>query len=80
MLHGLDGAELVLRQIEPELVQRPLRVDLRRLGAEHSGDLPGWRTFITAKLESVDPREEIFTPRSDCERMAEGMVEIFART
>ena len=49
-------------------------------GFSHSGDLPGWRTFITAKVESVDPREESFTPRSDCDRMAEGMVEIFART
>jgi hypothetical protein len=48
-------------------------------GFSHSGDLPGWRTFINAKVESVDPREETFRPRSDGERMAEGMVEVFAR-
>ena len=73
------------RVVEPHLVGihqagEPMVAAFQTGGFSHSGDLPGWRTFITTKVESVDPREETFTPRSDCERMAEGMVEIFART
>ena len=73
------------RVVEPHLVGiheagEPMVAAFQTGGFSHSGDLPGWRTFITTKVESVDPREEKFTPRSDCERMAEGMVEIFART
>jgi hypothetical protein len=73
------------RVVEPHLVGiheagEPMVAGFQTGGFSHSGDLPGWRTFITTKVESVDPREETFTPRSDCERMAEGMVEIFART
>ena len=73
------------RIVEPHLIGiheagEPILAAFQTGGFSHSGDLPGWRTFITTKVESVDPREEIFTPRSDCERMAEGMVEIFART
>jgi len=73
------------RVVEPHLVGiheagEPMVAAFQTGGFSHSGDLPGWRTFITAKVESVDAREETFTPRSDCERMAEGMVEIFART
>ena len=73
------------RVVEPHLVGihaagEPMVAAFQTGGFSHSGDLPGWRTFITTKVESVDPREETFTPRSDCERMAEGMAEIFART
>jgi hypothetical protein len=73
------------RVVEPHLVGiheagEPMVAAFQTGGFSHSGDLPGWRTFITTKVESVDPREETFTPRSDCERMAEGMVEFFART
>jgi hypothetical protein len=73
------------RVVEPHLVGihaagEPMVAAFQTGGFSHSGDLPGWRTFITTKVESVDPREERFTPRSDGERMAEGMVEIFART
>jgi hypothetical protein len=73
------------RVVEPHLVGihqagEPMVAAFQTGGFSHSGDLPGWRTFITAKVESVDPREETFTPRSDGERMAEVMVEIFART
>ena len=73
------------RVVEPHLVGiheagEPMVAAFQTGGFSHSGDLPGWRTFITTKVESVDPRDETFTPRSDCERMAEGMVEVFART
>ena len=73
------------RVVEPHLVGiheagEPMVAAFQTGGFSHSGDLPGWRTFITTKVESVDPREETFTPRSDGDRMAEGMVEVFART
>ena len=48
-------------------------------GFSHSGDLPGWRTFITSKIDSVEARSETFTPRSDYNRTAGGMLEVFAR-
>jgi hypothetical protein len=72
------------RVVEPHLVGiheagEPMVAGFQTGGFSHSGDLPGWRTFITTKVESVDPREETFRPRSDSERMAEGMVEVFAR-
>jgi hypothetical protein len=72
------------RVVEPHLIGihvagEPMVAAFQTGGFSHSGDLPGWRTFITTKVESVDPREETFTPRSDCDRMAEGMVEVFAR-
>ena len=72
------------RVAEPHLVGiheagEPMVAAYQTGGFSHSGDLPGWRTFITTKVESVEPQEERFTPRSDCERMAEGMVEVFAR-
>ena len=72
------------RVVEPHLVGihengEPMAAAFQTGGFSHSGDVPGWRTFITTKVESVDPRDETFAPRSDCERMAEGMVEVFAR-
>ena len=73
------------RVVEPHLIGiheagEPIVAAFEVGGFSHSGDLPGWRTFITTKVESVDLREETFTPRGDCDRMAEGMVEVFART
>ena len=73
------------RVAEPHLLGiheagEPMVVAYQTGGFSHSGDLPGWRTFITTKVESVEPQEERFTPRSDCERIAEEMVEVFART
>jgi hypothetical protein len=72
------------RVVEPHLVGiheagEPMVAAFQTGGFSHSGDLPGWRTFITTNVESVEPREETFTPRSDCDRMVEGMVEVFAR-
>jgi hypothetical protein len=72
------------RIVEPHLIGiheagEPMVAAFQTGGFSHSGDLPGWRTFITTKVESVDLREETFTPRSDAGRMAEGMAEVFAR-
>jgi hypothetical protein len=72
------------RVVEPHLIGiheagEPMLAGFQTGGFSHSGDLPGWRTFITTKIESVDLREETFAPRSDSSRMADGMLEIFAR-
>jgi hypothetical protein len=72
------------RVVEPHVIGiheagEPVLAAFQTGGFSHSGDLPGWRTFITTKIESVEPRDETFTPRSDCDRMAEGMIELFAR-
>jgi hypothetical protein len=72
------------RVVEPHLIGiheagEPILAAFQTGGFSHSGDLPGWRTFITTKIESVEPRDETFTPRSDCDRMADGMMEVFAR-
>jgi hypothetical protein len=72
------------RTVEPHLIGihqagEPMVAAFQTGGFSHSGDLPGWRTFITTKIESVEPQEETFTPRSDGGRMADGMAEVFAR-
>jgi hypothetical protein len=72
------------RVVEPHLIGiheagEPILSAYQTGGFSHSGDLPGWRTFITTKIDSVEPRSETFTPRSDYDRMAGGMLEIFAR-
>jgi hypothetical protein len=72
------------RVVEPHLVGlheagEPILSGYQIAGFSHSGDLPGWRTFITTKIDSVEPRSETFTPRSDFNRMAGGMLEVFAR-
>jgi hypothetical protein len=72
------------RVVEPHVIGiheagEPVLAAFQTGGFSHSGDLPGWRTFITTNIESVEPRDETFTPRSDCDRMAEGMIELFAR-
>jgi hypothetical protein len=72
------------RVVEPHLIGlheagEPMVSAFQTGGFSHSGDLPGWRTFITTKVQSVDLREETFTPRTDSDRMAEGMLEVFAR-
>ena len=80
----LTPAELLVRMVEPHLVGiheagEPMLSGYQTGGFSHSGDLPGWRTFITSKIDSVEPRSETFTPRSDYNRMAGGMLEVFAR-
>jgi hypothetical protein len=72
------------RVVEPHLIGiheagEPVVAAYQTGGFSHSGDLPGWRTFITTKIDTVEPRDETFTPRSDCDRMADGMLELFAR-
>ena len=49
-------------------------------GASRSGDVPGWRTFITTSMEDVEILDQTFPgPRSDLRGSSHPMLEIFAR-
>ena len=77
--HGHD------RVIEPQLLGiheagEPMLVAYQTAGASQSGDLPGWRTFITTSVESVEVTDEHFPgPRGDLDPGAQRMIEVFAR-
>jgi hypothetical protein len=46
----------------------------------HSGELPGWRTFITTEIHSVELSEARFECRTVAyETAAQPMLEVFAR-
>jgi hypothetical protein len=73
------------RVIEPQLLGiheagEPMLVAYQTAGASQSGDVPGWRTFITTSVESVDVTDERFPgPRGDLDIGAQRMIEVFAR-
>jgi hypothetical protein len=73
------------RLLEPHLMGlheagEPLLVAYQTGGDSRSGDLPGWRTFITTSIDTVEITEERFAePRSDLSVSAHNMLEIFAR-
>ena len=73
------------RIVEPQLIGiheagESLLVAHQTGGTSRSGDLPGWRTFITTSIEAVEVTEERFgKPRSELSVGAHGMLEIFAR-
>jgi hypothetical protein len=73
------------RLIEPHMVGlheagEPLLVAYQTGGTSRSGVVPGWRTFITTSIDSVEITEEQFPgPRSDLNLALHNMLEIFAR-
>jgi hypothetical protein len=73
------------RVIEPQLLGiheagEPMLVAYQIAGASQSGDLPGWRTFITTSVEAVEVIDEHFPgPRGDLDVGAQRMLEVFAR-
>jgi hypothetical protein len=73
------------RVIEPQLLGiheagEPMLVAYQTAGDSQSGDVPGWRTFITTSVESVDVTDERFPgPRGDLDIGAQRMIEVFAR-
>ena len=72
------------RTVEPHLIGvheagDPLLVAYQTGGVSRSGQIPGWRTFVTTEIEAVDAEGEMFTPRSGFTPESHGMVEIFAR-
>ena len=77
--HGHD------RVIEPQLIGlheagEPILVAYQTGGGSRSGEVPGWRTFITTSIEEVEVTDEHFAdPRGDFDRGAHRMIEVFAR-
>ena len=73
------------RLIEPHLVGiheagEPLLVAYQTAGTSQSGAVPGWRSFITTSIETVEVTDEVFPgPRSDLNVAAHSMLEICAR-
>ena len=73
------------RIVEPHLLGlheagEPMLLAYQTAGASRSGDLPGWRTFITTSMEGVEILDQTFPgPRSDMRTSAAPMLEIFAR-
>jgi len=73
------------RTVEPYLLGiheagEPILLGYQTAGFSHSGDIPGWRTFITTAIGDVDVTERSFAgPRSDWNPYGHSMLEIFAR-
>lgn len=77
--HGLQ------RTVEPYLLGiheagEPLLLGYQTAGFSHSGEPPGWRTFITTEIHHVELTDSHFECRKvDYESAAQPMLEIFAR-
>lgn len=73
------------REIEPYMVGiheagEPILVAYQTGGYSHSGDLPGWRTFITTEIERIEESDAGFPQiRSDFTDQFYSMMEIFAK-
>jgi hypothetical protein len=73
------------RTVEPQLVGlheagEPMLVGYQTAGGSNSGEVPGWRTFITMVIEELEVLPEGFAAaRGDLALAAEPMREIFAR-
>ncbi|CAN5801946.1 hypothetical protein BH24GEM1_BH24GEM1_23880 [soil metagenome] len=73
------------REIEPHMVGiheagEPILVAYQTGGYSHSGELPGWRTFITTEIERVEESDAPFPrARSDFTDQFYSMMEIFAK-
>jgi hypothetical protein len=79
---GYDGFR---RTVEPYLLGiheagEPILLGYQTAGFSHSGEIPGWRTFITTAIGEVMITERTFAgPRSDWNPLGHAMLEIFAR-
>jgi hypothetical protein len=73
------------RTVEPQLIGlheagEPMLVAYQTAGGSNSGELPGWRTFITTAVDEVELTDERFPgARGDLNLASHAMVEIFAR-
>ena len=73
------------RTVEPYLLGfheagEPILLGYQTAGFSHSGEIPGWRTFITTAIGEVDVTDRSFAgPRSDWNPYGHTMLEIFAR-
>jgi predicted DNA-binding transcriptional regulator YafY len=77
--HGLQ------RTVEPYLLAiheagEPLLLGYQTSGFSHSGEVPGWRSFIITEIHQVELADSHFECRNvDYETMSQPMLEIFAR-
>ena len=73
------------RTVEPYLLGlheagEPILLGYQTAGASQSGEIPGWRTFITTAIGDVEITANSFAgPRSDFNPFGHSMLEIFAR-
>ena len=73
------------RTVEPYLLGlheagEPLLLGRQTAGASQSGEIPGWRTFITTAIEEVDLTDRTFAgPPAGFNPYGHSMLEIFAR-
>jgi hypothetical protein len=73
------------RTVEPYLLGlheagEPILLGYQTAGGSQSGDIPGWRAFITTGIGEVVVTDRSFAgPRSDFNPYGESMLEIFAR-
>jgi WYL domain-containing protein len=73
------------RTVEPYLLGlheagEPLLLGYQTAGGSQSGEIPGWRAFITTGIGDVEVIDHTFSgPRSDFNPYGESMLEIFAR-
>ena len=73
------------RTVEPHLLGiheagEPILVAYQTGGTSGSGDVPGWRSFISTAVDEVELTGQHFPgPRSDLNAAAHPMIEVFAR-
>jgi hypothetical protein len=73
------------RTVEPYLLGlheagEPILLGYQTAGGSQSGEIPGWRAFITTGIGEVDVTNRTFAgPRSDFNPYGDAMLEIFAR-
>jgi hypothetical protein len=73
------------RTVEPYLLGlheagEPLLLGYQTAGPSRSGEIPGWRTFITTGIGEVEVTDRGFAgPRSDFNPYGHSMLDIFAR-
>lgn len=73
------------RTVEPYLLGlheagEPILLGYQTAGLSQSGEIPGWRTFITTAIGDVEITANSFAgPRSDFNPFGHSMLEIFAR-
>jgi WYL domain-containing protein len=73
------------RTVEPYLLGlheagEPLLLGYQTAGGSQSGEIPGWRTFVTTAIGDVAVTDRSFAgPRSDFNPYGPSMLDIFAR-
>jgi hypothetical protein len=73
------------RAVEPYLLGiheagEPLLIGYQTAGGSRTGEIPGWRTFVTTAIDDVELTERTFTgPPPDFNPHGHSMLEIFAR-